>query len=444
VAQASNAEGGPTRWSPAERPRGRCHIVEEPRLCEGAPGLKIVDITEFYSERGGGIRSHLSDRGRFLAERDHSHLVIASGPRNEEAVLGGGSRRGKARLIRLAGPALPYDPTYHLLHRVDKIRQRVRAERPDVLEAHSPYLATAGVIACGKGAARLNTAFWHSDHLGVHVQPALTRLLGERPARAAESRLRQCARMLLAPFDATFVAGRAQAEYLTAAGVPRVIVAPFGVDTRTFRPSARHPEWRRKWLGEDNDAVLIVGLGRFAGEKRWDVVLDAFGHFRARRKAVMVLFGDGPERRRLEERAPSGVHFVGFEADRRRLATALASSDVLVHGGPFETFGLGIAEGVACGLPIVVPDSGGAAERAESACGITYRSLDPWACAAAIERLFVDSPAERRVRSLDAAARARSVEDHFGSVLGAYDDLLRDVRETKRRPNSATEPTGSS
>ena len=42
--------------------------------------VKIVDITEFYSERGGGIRSHLTSRGHFLCQLGHDHTVIAPGP----------------------------------------------------------------------------------------------------------------------------------------------------------------------------------------------------------------------------------------------------------------------------------------------------------------------------------------------------------------------------
>jgi alpha-1,6-mannosyltransferase len=397
----------------------------------GSAGFKIVDITEFYSERGGGIRSHLANRSRFLAEGSHSHFIVAPGPRNEAAGFGAGAARAEAgsHLIRVAGPRLPYDRNYHLLHRIDKIRSWVRMHRPDVLEAHSPYLATAAVVACGRGSARLKTAFWHSDHIGVYVQPAAAKHLGGSAARSVVRTLWRAVRTILAPFDATFVAGRQQAAYLRAAGVPRVVHAPFGVDTRTFQPAARSIEWRRQWLGEAEDrAVLLVGLGRFAREKRWDVVLDAFGRLRKHRKATLVLFGDGPERSRLERCAPENVHFAGFEPSRDRLATALASSDVLVHASPSETFGLGIVEAVASGVPIVVPDKGGAAEHVGSACGVSYRSLDPESCAAAIAGLLGRPSEERRACALDAAARALTMEDHFRHVLRAYDDLLRELR----------------
>ncbi len=387
--------------------------------------MKIVDITEFYSERGGGIRSHLTSRGHFLCQLGHEHIVIAPGPRDEDAETRRDVAAGVSRVVRIAGPALPYDRTYHLLGRFDKIRALVAALRPDVLEVHSPYLATVAALICGRRAIRVRTALWHADHLGTYVQPALEKALGAGVAARISTPLWRGVRTLLAPFDATFVAGKAQARRLRGAGVSSVVDAPFGVDSSVFRPREGNDECRRELLGEAGDnAAIFVGVGRFSIEKRWDVVLDAFGRVRARREAVLLLFGDGPERQRLERRAPSGVRFLGFEKDRSRLGRALASADLLVHGCPYETFGLGVAEAVACGLPVVVPDAGGAAESADPASSETYHSLDASACAAAIERVLRRDRAELRASALHAASRVPTVQQHFATVLGTYDALL--------------------
>jgi len=322
---------------------------------------------------------------------------------------------------------MPYDRTYHLLARLDKVRSLARSERPDVLEAHSPYLAAAAVVSCGRRTAPIRTAFWHSDHLGAYIHPALAALVGNRASDAIVSPMFRLYRALLAPFDAVFVAGTGQAHRLRGAGLSRVVHVPFGIDSATFRPGAASVARRSELLeGAAPSAALIVGVGRLAVEKRWDVVLDAFGRLRAGRDAVLVMFGDGPERARLQRRAPPGVRFMGFDRDRARLAESLASADVLVHGCPWETSGLVVAEAVASGLPVVVPDAGGAAEHVDAASGETYRSLDPEACASAIDRLLRRDGAELRARTREAAARTFTLEQHFSRVLATYDVLSRE------------------
>ena len=328
--------------------------------------------------------------------------------------------------MRVSGPTLPYDRTYHLLGRFDKVRQHVKAAQADILEAHSPYLGAAAIVACGRAAARVRTAFWHADHVGTYVEPVLARWFGPGVAGALSAPMGKAAmRTLLAPFEATFVAGREQAARLRRAGVEGVVHVPFGVDVSVFRPEARSAAARRDLLdGASERAALIVGTGRFAFEKRWDVVFDAFARVRARREAVLVLFGDGPERAALERTAPAGVRFVGFERDRARLAGALASADALLHGCPYETFGLGVAEAVASGLPVVVPDAGGAAETVDPSCGETYAALDAADAAAALERLLARDPTELRARAARAAGRVPTAADHYNRVLATYDAIL--------------------
>jgi alpha-1,6-mannosyltransferase len=283
----------------------------------------------------------------------------------------------------------------------------------------------AAVVASGRQAAGVRTAFWHADHLGAYVEPALARVLGGPRAKAFVRPMWACVRGLLAPFDATFATTVSQASKLTAAGVRRVIHIPFGVDVRTFRPNARS-DARRRQLTQGEHAALLVGVGRFAVEKRWDVVLEAFARVRSRRPAVLVLFGDGPERAHLQSLASPGVFFAGFEKDRSQLAMALASADVLVHACPYETSGLAVAEAVACGVPVVVPDSGGAAENADRTCSESYPSLDAEGCAEAIERLLGRNRTELRSCALAAATRVPTVDQHFALVLSVYEELLKE------------------
>ena len=357
-------------------------------------------------------------------------------------------------MIRVAGPASPYDPTYHLLLRFDKIAEIVARERPDVLEVHSPYLAALGAMRAKRAHYGVRTFQWHSDFIDTYggvLEAQITRrmpMLGPRVwsrAIAAGTRpLWGLVRSIARRCDATLVAAEWQARKLTEHGVPRVMRVPFGIERAVFRPDARSYEARRELLAlashdaRHDDAIILVGVGRFAVEKRWDVVIDAFAKLRARdpdRDMILVLIGDGPERERMTARARSGtatsdIVMPGFVKDRAALARMLASADALVHGCPFETFGLSIAEAMSCGLPAVVPDEGGASEMHVPEAGERYRALDVEDCVRAIERLLARlgrsaEDAERvRAASIAAAARLPDVVQQFEGQIALYDTLL--------------------
>lgn len=393
--------------------------------------MKVVDLTEFYSERGGGVRSHLALKGHVLCQRGVRHRVIAPGPRNERS-LGGlaGGRYEDADapwVYRIKGPALPYDPTYHLFARVDKIRALALALEPDVLEINSPYFAAAAALAIARSDVPVRTFFWHADFIDTYLRAPVESRVGTRVADITLGPLWAYVRAIAARCDATIVASRYQLGKLQEHRVQRVVHVPFGVEKGVFSPAARSEARRSELLGDVSEgAALLVAVGRFAVEKRWDVVLDAFFRFRQEHDAVLALFGDGPERAAMEARCRgrSDVRFFGFERDRSRLASAFASADALVHGCPYETFGLGVAEAIACGLPAVVPDQGGAAESASPESAELYPSLDANACAQAIARLLGRDRETLRRAALASAACIPRVEDHFDGMIALYNHLL--------------------
>lgn len=301
----------------------------------------------------------------------------------------------------VGGPPLPYDPSYHLLWRIDKIRAAVREARPDVLEIHSPYgAAIAGLTFRKRAFAR--TFFWHSDFIDtykrvLHVGRALDPLWA-------------WVRQIASACDRTIVASEDQETKLRLHGVRNTVRIPMGVEREVFRPRERTP----------HEGFLLVGAGRFAVEKRWDVVLDAVRYLRAEGTNVrLVLYGDGPEKLQ----AGDGVELRNFEKDRNTLARALADADVFVHGCPYETFGVAIAEAVACATPIVVPDQGAAREHVRNAAGRTYEAGDARACARAIRDLLAMDPNERRSAAERAAKDVVSVDEHFTRLLDLYSSL---------------------
>jgi len=402
--------------------------------------VKILDVTEFYSERGGGVRCHLTLKAERLAARGIEHRVIAPGPRDEVVTIfprreiSRASAVAPALALRFRGPAMPYDPSYHVLWQVAAVRAAIVAERPDVLEINSPYLAALAALSVPSSSFGIRTFFWHADFIHTYLGSlASGRLTGSLANLMAEP-LWSMVRRIAAACSATIVTSRVQAARLESNRVPRVRYLPLGIDADTFAPSRRDEVVRRRWLGDGYEsAALVVGVGRFAIEKHWDLVIEACARVRRARDVVLVLFGDGPERARLERRVrelglADTVRFAGFVRDRPRLAAAIASADLFVHGCPFETFGLSVAEAVSCGVPVVVPDAGGAAEivtdYARGASSATYAAGSATACAAAMLELLGRPRAAVRDGALAASRRAPTIDSHFDRVLELYQELF--------------------
>ena len=125
-----------------------------------------------------------------------------------------------------------------------------------------------------------------------------------------------------------------------------------GVETAMWNPGRRDLSRRRMLLGPGG-RVLVGFAGRLAPEKR----LGDLRHLLDLPGVRIVVVGDGPARARLQRELP-GVQFLGLRRGED-LARTVASLDVFVHTGPYETFCQGVQEALASGVPVVAPASGG-------------------------------------------------------------------------------------
>jgi alpha-1,6-mannosyltransferase len=395
--------------------------------------MRIVDVTEFYSERGGGVRSHLTVKSQILCQWGHDQLVLAPGPRSElrdhlsfEAPASI-DRPGSAKIRRFRGPSVPYDPTYHLLFQVPAVARAIREAKPDVLEIHSPYLGALAANIVPRSSFGVRTFVWHSDFIDTYLRERLREVkVSDGAADRLLAPFWAGVRALLSRCDATIVATEWLRAKLTEHGVPRVRVVPFGVDKELFRPELRDEELRARYLGGRRDRRLLIATGRFAGEKRWDVVFAMFDRIALQADVELLILGDGPEGVWIQKEAKKrpNVQLLGFEKDRKKLATLLASGDLFLHAAPFETFGFGLAEAMCAGLPVVTPKAGAAAEFDLPGTVVHYPVLDGDAASRAALALLAEDPETLRAQAIENRERISSVEDHYRNLLALYEELL--------------------
>ncbi|WP_406204852.1 glycosyltransferase [Kitasatospora sp. NBC_01560] len=222
----------------------------------------------------------------------------------------------------------------------------IRAGRYDVVHTHLYRAGLYGRLAARLAGVRAVVATEHSLHAGVIEGRPVTR--GVKGLYLAAERLG----------TTTVAVSRQVAQTLHAWGVPpaRVELIPNGIDTvRYHLPDADRAATRarlRAELGLPADAWVVGGVGRLVPGKRFDVLLEAVAGLD--RAARLVLVGEGPERAALEHRAAAlglGDRLV-LTGERDDVPELLTVLDVLAAPSTAETFGLGVLEGLAAGLPV--------------------------------------------------------------------------------------------
>jgi alpha-1,6-mannosyltransferase len=201
-----------------------------------------------------------------------------------------------------------------------------------------------------------------------------------------------------------------------------------GVEPGFFSPSLRSAEVRAAALaalGLESDALLLLGIGRFSAEKRWEMVLRAAGECGRNLPVGLLLVGDGTRRQRLQMIAEQyrNVALHAPIGDRSELALLLASADALVHGCESETFCLVAAEARASGVPLIVPDGGAAVDQLAEGAGTTYRAGRERSLEEAIARFVSRGPELQRAAAVR-ASRSRTMDEHFAELFGRYESLV--------------------
>ena len=353
---------------------------------DSAPHL--LDATMFWNPSGGVRRYVLAKHTFIRTHRPHWRHTIAN-PTPDHADQ-----------LRVPGWPLPGSGgSYRLPWQRAAIARLLAAAQPGLIEAADPYRLGWAALDAAQRLSVPAVAFCHSN-LDQLARSTLGGRAGALAARAA----RRYAVHLYRHFDQVLAPSEAMTTHLYDWGVPRVQRQPLGVDCTVFHPRRADPAWRAA-LGLPADARLLVFAGRFAPEKNLSVLVDAVRRLGPR--YWLLAIGAGPN-------VPTGERVIrhALQPDAIPLATALASSDVFVHAGAQETFGLSVLEALACGTPVVARAAEGLAELVDVRVGHGVVS----GCADAFAKAVADVCEQPR-KALSAAARARAEGYAWDRVL---------------------------
>ncbi len=234
--------------------------------------MRVCDLTIFYHEQSGGVRTYIHEKIRYLARHwksDDAHLVIVPGDRDMEAC------HKHSRMQVLKGPVVPFARPYRIILRPVQACRLLLSFRPDVIEVGCPYIFPWIAFLVRRLARRGGhpdcrvVGFYHSDFPSAYLR-LHNKLLGE----ITETLLRQLAvryvRAVYRRMDLTISPSPAIAAFLAQCGVERVKIIPLGVDTNRFHPrraGSGRRDWLRNRLGLGEGQILLLFVGRFSKEK---------------------------------------------------------------------------------------------------------------------------------------------------------------------------------
>ena len=133
------------------------------------------------------------------------------------------------------------------------------------------------------------------------------------------------------------------------------------IDTDTFSPPTDEAE-------DGSPVKTIVHISNFRPVKRIYDVIKVFNLIAAAMPAQLVFIGEGPDRSTADMQIcrlglTEKVKFLGPLTD---VAEILKNADLLLSTSESESFGLTIAEAMACEVPVVATDVGGIPEVVEN------------------------------------------------------------------------------
>lgn len=174
----------------------------------------------------------------------------------------------------------------------------------------------------------------------------------------------------------------------------RIALRYNGVDLKEFASLPARGVFRTEWALPEDEPIILY-LGRLIPRKGVDLLIDAFSQACPQRGRLVIAGPEGEigylaKMRELarEKRVEDRTTFTGpLYGDQKK--AALVDCQVFALPSRYENFANGVAEAIACGMPVIVSDRCGISEFVAGQVGLVIPREVP-ALTGALQQLLTD------------------------------------------------------
>ncbi len=310
--------------------------------------MKVLITTDLYTTTTNGVVTSVRNLMEELTKKGHEVRVLTVSEKLKS------HKEGNVYYIK----SVPLDIVYPDVRMPVSYRNRYLREliawKPDVIHSQCEYFSYqfAGYISKKTAAPIVHTYHTLYEQYVTYIFPS-QKIGAYFVGVLSKLRLRKA--------DAIVAPTQKVEHVLKDYGIQNPIyVVPSGIalEKHQNRLSEQERRERRSALGIPEDHTVLLNLGRLGTEKNLTELVELFAVALSHSsKLTLLIVGDGPARKELEERAAQlkiadHVIFTGM-VDPSQVSAYYQLGDVFVSASTSETQGLTYIEAAANGLPLL-------------------------------------------------------------------------------------------
>jgi alpha-1,6-mannosyltransferase len=347
----------------------------------------ILDINNFWSPSGGGVRCYHLQKMEYYKKQDDCKLVfLMQDSYNKTEEISPSLIIEHVKAFKVPGKWWKY----RFICNARQIKPYIEKYKADIIEVGSPYVLPAAVRRACRGLDKkpVLIGFWHADFPVTYIRRVFGKI-NSFLAKKLEGLAWAYARHQFKNYRSILVSCREVMERMSAHGLSNLHWLPLGVDIERFNPLKKDECLAAKLKAGEPGRLTMFFPHRSTEEKGLSLLLKAYPVIceKLGLEPALVFAGTGNRINLVMEAEKKYTHikYIGFIKSVEEMAKWNASCEIGFALSSWETFGLSILEGMASGQSLIAANAGAAAEHIrESGGGITLKEMTPAALASAV------------------------------------------------------------